>query len=69
MCHCRCYLSATVFFLVVHPAQLGDFLLHSYSVKQVRRSFSHQCDSVTLNEQLHTMWSSSYWVACDSAWW
>lgn len=50
MCHCGCYLSATVFFLLVHPAQLGVFLLHSYCVKQVRRSFGHQRDSVTMNE-------------------
>lgn len=45
MCHCGCYLSAPLFFLLVHPVQLGVFLLHSYSAKQVRRSFGHQCDS------------------------
>lgn len=38
-------LSAPLFLVLVHPAQLGVFLLHSYSAKQVRRSFGQQCDS------------------------
>lgn len=61
---CYCFV---LLFLLVHPAQLGDFLLHSYSVKQVSRSFGRQCDSGTLSEEFCTVWSFSYWVACDSA--
>lgn len=57
MCHCGCYLSAPLFLVLVHPAQLGVFLFHSYSAKQVR-SLLVSVIQVALNEQLWTMWSS-----------
>lgn len=58
MRHCGCYLSAPLFLVLVHPAQLGVFLLHSYSANRSEGPLISCVIQVALNEQLWTMWTS-----------